>query len=161
MFSCKFCKIFKNTYFYRTPLVADLKKVMSVPGGLRCVHLLLLQVNGNFKKKDLSFQEKKTNYSCRKVKLVVLCCFMNFLNVDQLYYKIVYLFEWHDYKSSHLQMFYKICVVRNFAKFTGKHLFRSLFLVKLLARLYWKKYSGTSVFLEFCGTCKNTFFNTN
>ena len=36
-----------------------------------------------------------------------------------------------QFKSSHLQVFYKKDVLKNFAKFTGKHLSQSLFLNKV------------------------------
>ena len=35
--------------------------------------------------------------------------------------------------SSHPEVFYKKGVLKNFSKFTGKHLRQSLFLIKLLA----------------------------
>ena len=35
------------------------------------------------------------------------------------------------HRSSRSQMFHKIVILRNFGKFTGKHLCRSLFLIKL------------------------------
>ena len=48
-------------------------------------------------------------------------------------------------RSSHPKVFCKKDVLRNFPKFTGKHLYQSLFLNKL--QLYLKKDSGTGVFL--------------
>ena len=36
-------------------------------------------------------------------------------------------------RSNLLEVFYKNVVLKNFAKFTGKHLSQSLFLIKLLA----------------------------
>ena len=36
-----------------------------------------------------------------------------------------------DVRSSHSQMFFKIGVLKNFAKFAGKHLLQSLFLNKV------------------------------
>ena len=50
-------------------------------------------------------------------------------------------------RSSHLQMFFKICVLKSFANFTGKHLCWSLFLKKLAGQLYFKKGFNTVVFL--------------
>ena len=50
-------------------------------------------------------------------------------------------------------MFYKRGVLRNFTKFTGKHLRQRLFLIKL------QKESLAQVFsCEFCEIFKNTFF---
>ena len=53
-----------------------------------------------------------------------------------------------NYRSSHLQILFKISVLKNFANFTGKHLYWSLFLIKLqiwrLANLLWKD-SNTGV----------------
>ena len=37
------------------------------------------------------------------------------------------------FRSSHSQMFFKTSVLKNFAMFTGKHLFRSLLLIKFQA----------------------------
>ena len=45
-------------------------------------------------------------------------------------------------RSSLQEVFYKKCVLRNFAKFTGKRLCQSLFLIKFL-----KRDSGTEAFL--------------
>ena len=50
-------------------------------------------------------------------------------------------------------MFYKIDVLKDFAKFTGKHLYWSLFLIK---ETLLKKDSDTGVFLE---TFKNSFLS--
>ena len=49
------------------------------------------------------------------------------------------------YRSSRLQMLYKISVLKNFAKFTGKHLCWSLFFRGL--QLYLKNDTDTGVFL--------------
>ena len=51
-------------------------------------------------------------------------------------------------------------VVRNFAKFTGKHLYQSFFLIKLQAEAcnFIKKKTLAQVFsCEFCEISKNTF----
>ena len=51
--------------------------------------------------------------------------------------------------------------LRNFAKFAGKHLFQTLFLIKLQAlglQLYEKRDCGTGVSCEFCEISKKTFF---
>ena len=48
-------------------------------------------------------------------------------------------------RSSRPELFCKKCVLRNFAKFTGKHLCQSLFLIKLQAS-------------EFCEISKSIFF---
>ena len=46
------------------------------------------------------------------------------------------------------EVFCKNDVLRNFAKFTGKHLCQSLFFNKVAGlQLYLKRYSGTGVFL--------------
>ena len=64
-------------------------------------------------------------------------------------------------RSSRSQMFFRIGVLKNFAIFTGKHLCRSLFLIKLQC---WRpatllKRDSTQVFsCEYCKIFKNTFF---
>ena len=58
----------------------------------------------------------------------------------------------------------KKCLLTNFTKFTGKHLCRSLFLIKLQdsACNFIKKETLTQVFsCEFCEISKNTFFLQN
>ena len=56
-------------------------------------------------------------------------------------------------------MFYKIGVLENFAKFIGKHLWWSLFLVKVQAQSFIKKEASTQVLsCEFSEMSKNTFF---
>ena len=54
-------------------------------------------------------------------------------------------------RSSRFEMFCRKCVLRNFAKFTEKHLCQSLFLnkVEALAQVFS---------CEFCEIFKNTFF---
>ena len=53
-------------------------------------------------------------------------------------------------RSSRPELLYKKGVLRNSTKFTGKHLYQSLF---------FKKESLAQVFsCEFCGISKNTFF---
>ena len=57
-------------------------------------------------------------------------------------------------RSSHLQVFYQKGVLKNFAKFAGKHLCWSLFLLKLAARsatlLEREPSTDVSPFWEFC-----------
>ena len=51
-------------------------------------------------------------------------------------------------------------VLRNFTKFTGKHLARVSFSIKLRPsgpQLYLKRNTGAGVFCEFCEISKNTF----
>ena len=55
-------------------------------------------------------------------------------------------------KSSRPQMFFEIGVLENFAIFTGKHLYRSLFLLELQALRTYKKETPTQVFS--CECCK-------
>ena len=52
--------------------------------------------------------------------------------------------ETHKHRSSRPEMFCKKDVLRNFAKFTGKHLCQSL---SFSFSLYWKRGSGATVFL--------------
>ena len=63
-------------------------------------------------------------------------------------------------RSSRLQMFFKKGVLKNFANFIGKHLCRSLFLLKLqtlrLATLL-KRDSNTVFSCKTCEIFKNTF----
>ena len=64
-------------------------------------------------------------------------------------------------RSSRPEVFYKKGVLKNFAKFTGKHQCQSLFLIKLLAEacnLIKKKTLAQVFSYEFCENLKNTFF---
>ena len=58
--------------------------------------------------------------------------------------------EFHTDRSSPSQVFYKINVLKEFAKFTGKHLCCSLVLIVILQHRCF--------FCEFCKMFKNTFF---
>ena len=50
MFSCKFCKIFKNTFFHRTPPVATSEKLKAESVVRRCsVKKLFLEISLNLK----------------------------------------------------------------------------------------------------------------
>ena len=56
------------------------------------------------------------------------------------------------FRSSHLMVFCQKAVFKNFAKFSGKDLWWSLFLIKLQAsilQLYLKRDSNTSFFCKF------------
>ena len=62
-------------------------------------------------------------------------------------------------RSSHRKCSVKKGVLKNFAKFTGKHLCQSLFLIKLYACNFIKKESLAQIFsYEFCEMSKNTIF---
>ena len=53
-------------------------------------------------------------------------------------------------RSNRPEVFYKKGVLRNFAKFTGKHLYQRLFFNKvtgLRPQIYFKKVSDTGIFL--------------
>ena len=60
------------------------------------------------------------------------------------------------YRSSRPEVFCEKGVLRNIAKFTGKHLYQSFYLNKVAT--LWKRDSGTGVLCEFCEISKNTFF---
>ena len=59
------------------------------------------------------------------------------------------------YRNSRSQMFFKIGVLKNFAKFTAKHLSQSLFLIKLQT---WKETLAQVFSREFKKIFKNYFF---
>ena len=65
-------------------------------------------------------------------------------------------------RSSHRRSFVRKSVLRNFAKFTGRHLWQSLFFNKvtgLRPAILFKKETLAHVFsCEFCKISKNTFF---
>ena len=61
-------------------------------------------------------------------------------------------------RSSRLQMFYKKGVLKNFSSFTEKHLFWSLFWIKLSPAALLKRDSNTGVFLWILQHFKNSLF---
>ena len=67
-----------------------------------------------------------------------------------------------SYKSSHSQMFYKIDVLKNFVKFTGKNLCRSFFLINLhVSHLFWSLFLILIVFpVNFAKFLRTPFFRT-
>ena len=65
----------------------------------------------------------------------------------QTKYKHISNLEMIRFRSSRLQMFLKIGVLKNFANFTRKYLCLSLFLIKLKANNFVKRDCNTSVFL--------------
>ena len=62
------------------------------------------------------------------------------------------------FRNSWSEMFCKTYVLKNFAKFIGKHLRQSLFLLKKGPQLYLKKDPGQVLFSEFCKIFMNVFF---
>ena len=66
-----------------------------------------------------------------------------------------------NFKSSHSQMFFKICVLKIFAVFAEKHLSWSYFSIKVtgleVCNLL-KRDSNTGVFCGYCKNFKNTYF---
>ena len=67
-------------------------------------------------------------------------------------------------KSSRSQIIFEINSFKNFAKFTGKHLFWGLFLIKLQAfrpATFLKRDSNTGVSCGYCELYKNIFFIEN
>ena len=60
-------------------------------------------------------------------------------------------------RSNRPDVFSKIGVLRNFAKFTGKRLCQSLFFNKVAGLVLQKREFGTGVFCEFCEISQNTF----
>ena len=78
---------------------------------------------------------------------------------------ICYITEPQPDRSSHQRCFVKKSVLRNFAKFTGKHLCQGLFFNKHLRpqpATLLKKETLTQLFpCEFCEISKNIFFTEN
>ena len=77
-----------------------------------------------------------------------------------------FLLDWwklilHENRSSHQTCSIKKGVLRNFAKFTGKHLRQSLFFNKITGlslQLYLKESLAQVLSCEFCQIFKGTFF---
>ena len=60
-------------------------------------------------------------------------------------------------RSSRPEMFCKNGVIKNLTKFTGKHIWHSLFLI-IFSQLYQKRDSAQLFSCEFCEIFKNSFF---
>ena len=109
MFSYEYCEIFKNTFFYKTPLVA----VSAMYKVLFCA--ILAQADQN-----------KIVLRANIAQVIFLC------NV------VSDVFGQHEYttflcRSSRPEVFCKKGVLKNLTKFTEKHLCHGLFLNKLQA----------------------------
>ena len=87
----------------------------------------------------------------------MFCSFFNLLHGHfrmQILSDIIY-----KYRSSHQRCSVQKVVLRNFTKFTGKHLCQCLFLKKLQRLQRIKNETLTQVFsCEFCEISKKTFF---
>ena len=96
----------------------------------------------------VSKQKKNENTEC-------YCIFIPFKShVNSKQGSLIFLLfgSWSLVRSSHPEVFCKKGVLRNFAKFTGKHLYESLFLIKLQAYglrpvSLLKRDSGTGIFM--------------
>ena len=113
MFSCEFFKIFKSNFFNRTPAVAASENTSKVtvsdlhPQILlnRKINIILLAI---------------FCWAFQRQSLLQTCDFI------QLYQERV------TFRNSHQRCSVRKCVIRNFAKFTGKHLYQRLFFNKVL-----------------------------
>ena len=93
----------------------------------------------------------------RSIKVIRIKSLLIMVDYLSNYEKKVYQFN----RSSHRRCTVKKGVVRNFVKFTGKHLCRGLFLIKLQAwglQLYKKETPAQVFSCKFCKISKNTFF---
>ena len=69
------------------------------------------------------------------------------------------LLQYYEWQKQPLQVFYKKDILKNFTKFTGKHLCLTLFLQASGLQFYLKRDYLAQVFsCEFCEIFKNTFF---
>ena len=83
-------------------------------------------------------------------KLWLNCCFLRWL-------KIKHNLE-SSLRSSYLQIFYKVGVLKNFPSLTGKHLLLESLFIKSFCKFCWKE-TQTQVFsCEFCKIFESTYF---
>ena len=82
---------------------------------------------------------------------------INFSSINQWFQKHVCHWDirmFNSFRTRHLEVCYKKSALKNFAKFTGKHLRRSLHTCNIV-----KRETPAQVFsCEFCKIFKNTFF---
>ena len=118
------------------------------------------------------FGKSTLRKKCPKAEFFLVCIFLYSVpiqkNTNQKFTLTIYYLHWKcekilgslpfsvDIKIENLEavtcldLFCQKCVLKNFSKFTGKHLCQSLFLIKFNAwslQLYWKRDSRTDVFL--------------
>ena len=110
MFSCQYCKIFKNIYCEKQlPMAASVWR------------------RQNFREVFAS------GYVHVSAEFIWTGLYLNIYRLQSGYFlaKKEFCITHSIFRSSRLQMFFEIGVHENFANFTGKHLSRSLFLIKL------------------------------
>ena len=110
MFSCQYCKIFKNIYCEKQlPMAASVWR------------------RQNFREVFVS------GYVHVSAEFIWTGLYLNIYRLQSGYFlaKKEFCITHSIFRSSRLQMFFEIGVHENFANFTGKHLSRSLFLIKL------------------------------
>ena len=85
---------------------------------------------------------------------------MQISNTFNIYIRFFRLKIYVRFRSSRLQMFFEIGILKNFTMFTGKHLCWSLFLKKVAGPCnFIKKQTPKKVFSrEYCEIFKNSFF---
>ena len=87
--------------------------------------LILILIDVQYSRKAVFSFEKGLNYQNHSSSFCTL--FLNLYRFnDQMYFIMIRIS-----RSSHREVFYKKCVLRNFAKFTGKHLCQGLFFHKV------------------------------
>ena len=148
MFYCQFCEISKNTFFYRTPPVAASEKC------LETVFVFSVAVRGyRFNRGTLRLEENEQLACYFSWGRIFLTC----LSLKPVGWMRIKLF-----RSCNRRCSIKKGVLKNFAKFTGKHLHQSLFFFKssstqacnfIKIETLARGFSG-----EFCKFFKNTFF---
>ena len=84
-----------------------------------------------------------------------LCCIQKDIFVFCNFFNIVLIITFSKRKSNNLDVFYKIGVLKNFTKYTGKCLYQSLFLE---ACNFIKTRLRCRCFLYFCKVFRNIYF---
>ena len=133
VFSGEDCKVFKNTIFYRTPLVAASTFTFSK---IFCSKILLSHIQECLKEPHIcsvKLQMKKF-FPHSFEKAVAFCEMLNECYNQYYCRKRSVAWNWlMTVRSSCQEVFYKNGVLENFATLTGKHLRRVSFLKKLQA----------------------------
>ena len=114
VFSCEFCKISKNTFLHRTPLVAVSEYQSS---------------SSNYWVNEVVKTWSKW-WSERICECTVLVYLVEVTVLSVIFFLCL---STQSFRSSCPKVFFRKIVPRNFAKFTGKHLCQVSFLIKLSA----------------------------
>ena len=107
---------------------------------------------------NFSWQSCHVNHLLKYLRMATLGCSVTRILLRIQWYRTLHFLVVESIRSSRPEVFCKKSVLRNFTKFTGKHLCQSLFIFSPKTCNYIKKETLAQVFtFEICEISKNTF----